>query len=142
MRKLSPFEWWFLSWTWGFTMTLTGFIVAGICLFCGIRPHRVAYGYQFRFGKNWGGFNLGPVSLTSTNASEYLHYHEFGHSIQNCYFGPFTWFIVTLPSVIRYWYRIIIVNWLKKPQNELPDYYDIWFERSASELGALYAPLN
>jgi hypothetical protein len=135
---------WFyiLSFTWGCLLTVPGCLTTLILIICGYRPKPNAYGWYIEIGETWGGFNSGPCSLVCKNPSKYLLQHEFGHSIQNCIFGPFIIPFIVIPSICRYWYRIIIVNWLKKPQNELPDYYDIWFERSASELGALYAPLD
>lgn len=80
-------------------------------------------------GKNWGGFNLGAYSLIDEITKEKLYKHEVGHSIQNCFFGPFMLFIVTIPSIVRYWYRKFNKN---KP---LPPYDAIWFESMATKLG-------
>ena len=53
---------------------------------------------------------------------------EFGHSVQNCIYGPFMIFLVSLPSVIRYHYR----NFTHKGAE---GYADIWFEKQANIFG-------
>lgn len=131
--------WWILSLTWGLTMTLAGFCVALVLMLLGYKPKRNLYGWYFEIGEDgWGGFNLGPISLTCHYPTRRLLNHEFGHSVHNCYFGPLVWFIITLPSVIRYWYREYLVNCRGKKYSDLPAYDAIWFEGTATEIGARY----
>ena len=87
---------------------------------CGYRPKRNIYGWYIEIGGNFGGADLGPFCIVSTNPSRHLLNHEFGHAIQNCYFGPLFPFIVAIPSAIRYWYREIIVRTGHKKATELP----------------------
>ena len=58
--------------------------------------------------------------------------HEYGHSIQNLYWGWLMPFVIAIPSATRYWYRKIMIKLNKKLTTS---YYDIWFEKQASELG-------
>lgn len=121
-----------LSFTWGLPMTLIGCIVAIILLATGHKPKKWGYCYYFEVGENWGGLELGPIFLTSRNPSEYTRNHEHGHAFQNCKFGFLMPFVVSIPSAIRYWYRRF------KEKSGAPcttGYYDIWFERQASDLG-------
>ena len=137
MTKPMP-KWLFylLSWTWGIIMTLIGHAAAGILLLLGHRPQKNIYGWTFVIGENWGGVDLGYISIVQHNPTQHLLNHEFGHSIQNCYFGPFFPFIVAIPSMIRYWYREF--KYRKNPTVKLPDYDVIWFEGTATSLGNFY----
>jgi hypothetical protein len=89
------------------------------------------YGWYIEIGENWGGFNLGPCSLTCANPSKHLKQHEFGHSIQNCIFGPLILFFVVIPSVCRYWYREI-------NNIQYPPYDYAWYEGLATLFGERY----
>ena len=95
-----------LSFTWGLPMTLIGCIVAVVLLVTGHRPKKWGYCYCFEIGKGWGGLELGPFFLTNQNPTEHTKNHEHGHAFQNCKFGFIMPFIVSIPSAIRYWYRI------------------------------------
>ena len=60
---------------------------------------------------NWGGVTLGTSILIADRmgADWTLHTkcHECGHSFQNAIWGPFTIFLISIPSAIRYWARNI-----------------------------------
>ena len=131
----SKFLYYFLSFTWGIIMSLAGGIVALILIVLGYRPKKNLYGIVFIIGKDWGGISLGPVAIVSRHPDLYILNHEFGHSIQNCYLGPFFLFVVGIPSMARYWYREFLVNVKKKSYLDLPPYDSIWFEGSATKLG-------
>ena len=133
--KLSKKIYWVLSFTWGLPITLLGLITAVVLLCCGKKPYRHMYGYVFTVGENWGGLNLGPTTLACKTAHLATLNHEFGHSIQNCYFGPFMPFVVAIPSTIRYWYREWLVHYGRKKYYELPNYDAIWFEGGATRIG-------
>lgn len=135
---LSKKIYWALSLTWGLILTLLGLTIALILLCCRKKPYRHLYGYVFTVGENWGGFSLGPISVVSKTAHFRTLNHEFGHSIQNCYFGPLMPFIVSIPSAVRYWYREFLVRTGKKKSWELPSYDSIWFEGMATRLGNKY----
>ena len=126
-----------LSFTWGLPLTLIGCIVAAALMIFGIKPKRFLYGFYFPI-TNGSGFNMGPIFIVSKNPSEYLLKHEFGHSIQNCFFGPFVFLLVIIPSVIRFWYREYLVFTKQSTYSELPPYDNIWFEGTATKLGEKY----
>jgi hypothetical protein len=134
---MSKFSFWFLSWTWGFIMTFIGTIIFTILRLIGYKPYHNQYGWVVEIGENWGGVEIGPYAIVNKNPSQHILNHEFGHSLQNCYFGPFMIFIL-LMSAIRYWYREFLVKVQKKPVTMLPGYDDIWFEGTATYLGTFY----
>lgn len=136
---LSKSRFYALSFTWGIIMTLIGCIVSMVLIALGYKPIKNRYGWYFIVGGDWGGaLDLGPASIVCENPTEHLLQHEFGHAVQNCYYGPAFPFIVAIPSAIRYWYREYLVCSGKKQYNELPPYDSIWFEGMATELGGLY----
>ena len=125
---------WFLSCTWGIIVTLIGSLTFAVLTSFGYKPFRNIYGYAIEIGEGWGGLEMGPFCLVSKNPSQHTLNHEFGHGIQNCFFGPFMLFI-SLASAVRYWYREYQVRVLKKSYADLPDYDSIWFEGDATRLG-------
>ena len=124
-----------LSFTWGIVLTLIGLIVAGVLLGMGKKPKQWGWCYYFEIGDGWGGLELGIIFLTSKKPSTHTKCHEFGHAIQNCYFGPLMPFLVCIPSAIRYWYRRIRRS---KGLKNKTAYDDIWFEGQATRLGYKY----
>lgn len=128
---LSKTWYYILSCTWGILMTLAGALVAGILLVAGYEPHKNIYGWYFECGEGWGGFNAGPISIVSKNPHKHTLQHEFGHSIQNCIFGPLILPYVVIPSVCRYWYRTI-------KNITSPPYDYAWFEGQATMFGERY----
>lgn len=128
---------WLLSWTWGIVMTLIGTCVFGILILFGYKPYKNQYGYVIEIGSAWGGLEIGPYCLVNKHPSQRTLNHEFGHALQNCYFGPFMVFI-SIASAIRYWWREYLIRVKKKTYQELPDYDDIWFEGTATYLGTHY----
>ena len=125
-----------LSFTWGLPMTLIGGLVALVLLCTGHKPKKWGGCWYFTIGKNWGGVELGLVFLTDNNENEHTKNHEFGHAIQNCFYGPLMPFIVCIPSAIRYWYREL--RYRRKGLQPTTKYDDIWFEGEATELGYMY----
>lgn len=125
-----------LSFTWGLPMTLIGLIIGTFLIANGIKPQKYGACWHFEVGEKWGGLNLGLVFLTESNPSVYTKNHELGHAIQNCYFGFLMPFVVSIPSIIRYWYREYRSR-ISKPCTT--GYYTIWFEKYASLLGTDYA---
>lgn len=126
---------WFyiLSFTWGGILTCFGLLVSLVMILTGHKPRKWGYCWYFEIGKkNWGGCEWGPVFLKDKYEGEHIKSHEFGHGIQNCFFGPFMIFLVSAPSSIRYWQRRIKTR-LRKPLKTAYD--DIWFEGQATRLG-------
>lgn len=120
-----------LSCTWGMPLTLFGAIVALVMRLKGHKPTRFGYGWSIEIpGIDWGLemglFFISPVEYKS------VRIHEYGHGIQNVYLGPFMLPVVTLPSVIRFWYRKLRKA-IGRPCKT--GYNDIWFENSATETG-------
>lgn len=195
MKIFKQILFWLLSLTWGIVMTIIGLIISFFLILIGYQPETFHHYIYFKIGRNWGGFELGPIFITDTAPSLYIKQHEAGHGIQNIIFGPLMLFIVSIPSAIRYWFReqntqkkkyifcsilllifliiglafllpgiIINILWLiiigsiiiayvlclagwlfikELPQyvnNANVGYYDIWFERQASNLGRKYFP--
>lgn len=123
-----------LSLTWGLPLTLVGILVALALMCVGYRPKRFGWSWYFEVGKNWGGLNLGLISLCGKDSDNVLKAHEYGHSFQNCKYGP-AMVLLTLASAARYWYYTVIEDWLGK---NLPDYDSWWLEKQATETGIKY----
>lgn len=137
MYKLKKWMFYLLSFTWGITMTTIGCLASLVLLIAGRKPKRNQYGWYFEVGKGWGGCELGCMCIVNTNPSQHTLNHEFGHAIQNCYFGPLMIFI-SIASAIRYWYREYLVQIKKVSRTSLPRYDSIWFEGDATKIGTYY----
>lgn len=129
---------WLMSLTWGCIMTSIGLVVAVIMLLTGHKPHRIGPHVYFKFGKGWGGVELGPFFIVCEDCDMGIVYHEAGHGIQNIIWGPLMPFVICIPSAARYWYREYLVRSGKKRDSELPDYDAIWFEGQATRWGEKY----
>lgn len=128
-----------LSLTWGLPLTLVGLLVGLALLATGHRPKRFGWTWHFEVGKGWGGLSLGLIFLCCKDADNPLKAHEYGHTFQNCKYGP-AMVLFTLASAGRYWYRTVMRDWLGK---KLPDYDSWWFEGQATTLGTqLYTQHN
>lgn len=127
----------FLSCTWGILMTLCGAVVAAALCICGYKPTKEGPCWCFVVGKNWGGVSLGPVMLMSpaNYAAGRTVKHEFGHSLQNCLWGPLFPFVIALPSAGR-WNKFRVLR--KKGIKPTEEYDDVWFEGQATEWGNKY----
>ena len=137
-KELSKTAFIVLSHTWGLPLTLVGGVVALGLRLTGNKPKKFGWCRYFEVGKGWGGCEFGPVFVKAKDEGKHICEHEFGHAIQNCYFGPLMPFAVNLPSTFRYWYRRIS---LKNGKRLKTRYDDIWFEGQASRLGKKYADL-
>lgn len=126
---MSKTKFYTLSFTWGLPLTLVGCLVAAALIVIGYQPTKWKHCLHFEVGERWGGVNFGPVFITDKNPTIKTRNHEFGHGIQNCYYGFLMPFIVSIPSAIRYWYRALTPNIKHTP------YDSIWFEKQATELG-------
>jgi len=157
----NKFLYYLLNFTWGLPLTLLGLIVTLLLLpFGTFRKFGHIYYIdvsKFNLG-NWG-FAMGTTFVTSWKLSDdfrisnlttpahlqktldsmtsvnLMRRHEFGHTVQNAMFGPFMIFLVAIPSVIRYWYRL----YRQKKKMRLKGSYDsVWYEGSASTIGGYY----
>lgn len=124
-----------LSLSWGLPMTLVGIIVSLTLILLGYKPKKFGWCWYFEVGSGWGGLELGLVFLCSKDANERTKAHEFGHSIQNCYWGILMPFVISIPSAIRYWWREYQMACGKI---KLQPYDAIWFEGQATQIGLEY----
>lgn len=141
MKKvLLSILYWIGQLTWGIIMSLIGLITALICIiFLKGKVHRNGFTFIVEVGGNWGGLNLGCVSLCGgyttvcpdENWFQHTRRHEFGHSLQNLIFGPLFPFIVAIPSAIRYHYQ----NYRSSKGLPNKEYDAIWFEGQATKWG-------
>ena len=131
---------WIGQLTWGIIMSLIGLITALICIiFLKGKAHRNGFTFIVEVGGNWGGLDLGAVSLCGgyttvcpdENWFQHTRRHEFGHSLQNLIFGPLFPFIVAIPSAIRYHYQ----NYRSSKGLPNKEYDAIWFEGQATKWG-------
>lgn len=135
-RTFHAWEFYLLSYTWGLLLNLIGFFVMLFCLLTGHRIRRFGWCIYCEIGKRWGGCEFGVFFVKDRESGRHVCEHEFGHAIQNCMFGPLMPFLICLPSSTRYWARRIGKRFGHPPRKP---YDAIWFEGSASRLGARYA---
>lgn len=119
---------WILAFTWGILLTLVSLIVSLVLIITFHKPKKYHGIWYFSIGKFWGGAETGIMFIRDIESDDELSMHELGHTYQNCIFGPFTLLLVTIPSIIRYWY-IRLLN-MDKVNYDKP-----WFEGSATDLG-------
>jgi len=121
-------------------MTILGLIITGFCIiFLKGKVHKNGYSYIVEIGGNWGGLDLGAVSLCGGYTTEcpdetwfqHTRRHEFGHSLQNLIWGPLFPFVIAIPSAIRYQYQ----NYRSRKGLPNKDYDAIWFEGQATKWG-------
>jgi len=127
-----------LACTWGFIMTLVGAVISGalylvkLCSFGKVKITFKPYHWIYSISvgpDSWGGFECGLCFLRDHKSRGALDAHEFGHTFQNCLFGPLFPFIVGLPSVTWYHTRNA------KPVKERKPYDSMWFEDAATQCG-------
>lgn len=120
---------WILSLTWGIIQTILGAIVAAGYLIIG-REHTTYRSAIWIYRNNAASaFSLGPFIFANDYTSEEILQHEFGHSVQNIWYGPFALLCVSIPSMVRFWWRQIF-------KITEPPYHSIWFEGQATNTGA------
>lgn len=122
---------WILMCTWALPTTLLG-TLCYLVLRIFKKPKDYFGTPMFVIGKNWGGLELGICFAVSEPTYSSICNHEVGHTYQ-IILGPFILFLVSIPSAIRYWYRELV--YYKRHKNPKTLYDDIWFERSATDLG-------
>ena len=132
MQKLSinTLYYW-IQFTWGLPLNLVGMLVYFVlvrCLKCKTYKHRKMICIVIPI--SFGGLNLGMFAIHGEGDEEVVT-HEYGHSIQNLLWGWLMPFVITIPSAIRYWNRTLSKTTPKT------GYYDIWFEKQATDFGKL-----
>lgn len=122
-----------IQWTWGLFENLIGLVAFVVFV---DKPH-------YKNGKSvatilpyhLGNFSLGMFVFVEENSSAYIMKHELGHCYQNCIFGILKPFLVSIPSVIRYW--LFGGKDMTKEQ-----YEKAWFERQATKLGTKFFQID
>lgn len=120
-----------LSFTWGLPMTILGLLAGVVLIVLGYKPKRFGWAWYFEIGNHRDGFSLGFIFFCGKYASNVTKAHEYGHSFQNCKYG-FGMLILTLCSIIRYWYYTVVGDWFAM---KLPPYGSWWFEAQATTIG-------
>jgi hypothetical protein len=93
-----------IQWTWGIVMNIIGLCVF---LFAKIKKYET---YKYRNAicivapKNFGGVELGMFFMRGKD-NQSVCPHEYGHGIQNLWWGPLFPFVIAIPSAFRYWVR-------------------------------------
>lgn len=126
-KRMSAFQFYALSFTWGLPMSLIGLIVCTALMCVGFKPKRYGYCFCIEIGRNWGGLELGWLFLCGNGSSEATKNHELGHAYQNAFVLGLAMPIFSIISATRYW--------LKNFGFKI-DYYSWWFEKQASEIGS------
>ena len=130
---MKKFLFYLLSFTWGLPMTIVGCVVAAALRITGHKPKRWGLCWYFEVGEKWGGLELGVFFLVQKRSSRHTRCHELGHALQNCVFGPLMPMIVSIPSAVRYHYRLFLIRVVGV--TKLPSYDAIWFEGQATRWG-------
>lgn len=127
--------------TWGLPYVIFSGLLYIVLGFCSLLPFKFSKRISFstyywigciKVGKDyWGGLEAGLTFLRDQKSSVSVNKHEFGHTFQYAWLGPFALFLVMLPSAIRYWYQAFRS---KKGLSNKP-YDSAWFEDSATQCG-------
>lgn len=132
MKKINSNNlYYWIQFTWGLPLNLVGILVYYFLvkiLKCKTYKHRKMICIVVPI--NFGGLNLGAFAIHGEKDYD-VATHEYGHSIQNLMWGWLMPFVITIPSAARYWQRELS----KVPPKT--GYYDIWFEKQATDLGLL-----
>lgn len=129
-----------LSFTWGLPVSLAGCIIAFLFIISGHKPKRFGYCFYFETRHFKGGCSAGIFIFCCGGASQHMLMHEHGHGLQNCLYGVFMPFFVSIPSSTRYHYR----NFKKRVLHKrlITPYESIWFEAEATKYGKRFLDLN
>lgn len=141
-KILTPSVFYLLSWTWGILMSFIGLCGVGCIKLYGrltnqtFQLEKHGYCYYMSIGETWGGVNFGMFFFTDSHNNLSTRWHEHGHAIQNCFWGPLMPFVVSIPSAVRYWKRFI--EYTKTGKVSGPAYDSVWFENDATLTGRKY----
>ena len=123
-----------IQWTWGLLENIIGLAVY---LFFHKQTHfKVDKAIATLLPiKGKGNFSLGMFIFIEENQRDITIAHEVGHCYQNCYYGIFKPFIVSIPSVIRFWvFKGNVMTWDR--------YNKVWFEGQATKIGKKLFQIN
>ena len=101
---MKKFIYYLLQWTWGIPMNIIGSIVCLIALCCKCPVQKYRNAVEILVPWNFGGVELGMFFVRGKDCPS-VSPHEYGHTIQNLWWGPLFPFVVALPSAARYWIR-------------------------------------
>lgn len=73
-------------------------------------------------------FSSGPIIFVTPNCEELTLKHETGHSVQSLLYGPLFHILISIPSIILFWYR-------RLAHKDMNFYYSHWPEFQAEKLG-------
>ena len=120
-----------VQWTWGILQTGIGFL---LYLFYHSHEH---FRYHHSIVTLWdkrGSMSLGMFIFLDKRAPEHILVHEFGHTIQSIYFGPFYMLIFGIPSFL--WCNVRAFHHYRV-KNRI-SYFSFYTEKSANILGEKY----
>ena len=98
------FLYYLIQWTWGLPMNIIGAITYIICNCFGYKSYWFRNARCIVHPKNFGGVELGMFFVRGEKNTSVCE-HEYGHSIQNLWWGPLFPFVIAIPSAFRYWMR-------------------------------------
>lgn len=128
-------KYYLIQWTWGILVNIVGGIIYFILTKIGnYRTYKYRNMYCVVLPWNISGMNLGMFTVHGESCPKSIISHEYGHSIQNLKWGILTPFIISIPSFIRCCYREVLKSLNHPPKT---NYYNIWFEANATELGRM-----
>ena len=122
-----------MSFTWGLLMNIAGGLLTLCFIFDGYDPKIYRGCVCIEVGERWGGLSLGMFIFCQRGASDRLKDHEFGHAVQNCFYGPIMLLFV-ICSATRYHY----ITRREKQGKPVPKYDAWWFEGQATKIGTRY----
>lgn len=131
------FLYYLLACTWGILLTVIGLLITIVLGIAKLFNKNIYFEkYYWIYGIKagpvyWGGLEMGLMFIRDQKSINSVNEHEFGHTFQNCLFGPLMPFIVTIPSAIRYWYQEL--RFRKGKENK--PYDSMWFEDAATQCG-------
>lgn len=128
--------------TWSLISNVINTIILIVFLMIYGREIKETYWYKGRLiilvdtkDSYFGGLECGWCILLGEKSSLK---HELGHTIQCALWGPLYWFVIGLPSTIRYQYYNYLYKHKIEEYYKLKPYSSIWFENQATEWGHKY----
>ena len=126
-----------LQWTWGLPQTLAGFV---LYLYYRKSPHADFHGALHTGWPGRNGLSLGMFIFTPDGDDGWggeMIWHEYGHTLQSLFLGPFYLLVIGLPSAV--WCRCFGAyrQWKGVPYSAL--YTERWADRLGSGRKHAYA---
>lgn len=135
----SRFLFYFVQFTWGLSVNLIGGIVF-LILLKKYRHERFKNAFVTYVPGNWGGVSLGLFIFMADKKGEgwtqNTKIHEYGHTIQCLFLGPFYWIIIALPSVV--WCNLF----RSYREKNKASYYKLYCESWANSLGVSWSGMK